>query len=120
MPGDLTADFSRWEFRCKCGCGVVKVDEDALGHLQIFRTFVGRRVTLNSSDRCKKHNAAVGGSPRSRHMHGDGFDVVVENMGAETVAWVALAMGWTGVRVYRKPDRTHIDRRPGPIYRMGF
>ena len=120
MPGgDLTNDFSRWEFECRC-CGASRVKMRAVKALQRLRTFFDRRITVNSGYRCPFHNKEVGGSPTSRHVAGDAFDIVVEGVDPVTVAWVALAFGWTGIIAYTDPGRTHIDKRPGTPYRKGF
>jgi len=79
--GDLSSNFSRSEFACKCGCGfgleVGDVNMDLLRVLEILRLTINRPliVTPNGGCRCRKHNAAVGGAASSQHMLGTAADV---------------------------------------------
>ena len=66
--GDLTADFDRSEFRCKCGCGNDNVSIELVRRLQQLRSLYGKPLYINSGCRCIKHNAEVGGVPNSAHV----------------------------------------------------
>ena len=65
--------FKMKEFECRCWCGMpeeAKVNIEAMvsNVLDPVRAKFGKPIKVNSGYRCKKHNAEVGGSPRSQHM----------------------------------------------------
>lgn len=72
--GDLSAHFSRAEFRCKCGCGQVIVKPELVEALETIREHGGIPMTITSGYRCPAHNAAVGGAPDSAHTRGEAAD----------------------------------------------
>ena len=65
--GDITTNFDRSEFACKCGCGYDNIDVSLVLDLQRIRNRFGRPIVVTSGCRCEKHNAAEGGSPLSDH-----------------------------------------------------
>jgi uncharacterized protein YcbK (DUF882 family) len=73
--GDLTNDFSRREFACKCGCGYNQIDPRVVFMAQLIRDALGQSVRVNSACRCAKHNAAVGGVGESYHTTGLAADL---------------------------------------------
>lgn len=94
--GDLTNNFSRAEFACKCGCGFDTVDAVLLRALQScvdsFKTNSGKAVSMiiNCGCRCKRHNDSLksrfvisGGkhgentAPNSQHIYGRAADLVL-------------------------------------------
>ena len=52
--GDLTKDFSRQEFACKCGCGFDRIDPRVVDMCQVIRDKLGAPVRINSACRCEK------------------------------------------------------------------
>ena len=87
--GDLTANFNRKEFACKCGCGFATVDFDLLLALKTIRAKFKKPITINSSCRCLEHNEAVQKeaninyvpySSKSKHMQGIAADIVVKDV----------------------------------------
>lgn len=75
--GNLSANFDREEFECKCQdkCGFDTVDAKLLEMLQAARDEFGP-ITINSACRCDAHNKAVGGSDKSQHKLGRAADIV--------------------------------------------
>ena len=73
--GDLTRNFDRSEFACKCGCGYDAIDLTFVEKLQCVRDLVGKAMHINSGCRCPSHNAAVEGVPHSAHMRGLAADI---------------------------------------------
>lgn len=69
--GDMTANFSRKEFECQCGCGADNISEYVVKSLQRIRDAVGAPMTVTSGIRCKEHNKAIGGVSRSSHVPRD-------------------------------------------------
>jgi len=78
--GDLTTDFSRHEFRCKCGCGLYIHRNELITDLQVLRNRTNIRINVNSGCRCTKHNKDVGGSPSSSHLSGWAADITCADM----------------------------------------
>lgn len=73
--GDLTTNFSRWEFKCRCGCGLDDVNINHVDRLQAARDMANVSFDLISGCRCKKHNKDEGGTDMSDHLTGEGSDV---------------------------------------------
>ena len=85
--GDLTKNFSRNEFKCKCGkCTNNYIDIRLVKGLQALRNLIGKPIIINSATRCKAHNEAVGGVPNSQHVQGRAADIFVEGMTPESLA----------------------------------
>jgi len=107
--GDLTKNFSRGEFACKCGCGFDTIDYEVLNELQRIRDEWGYAVNINSACRCEAHNKAVGGGKKSQHLKGRAVDFVIRGILPQTV-YDNLKDNWEGgLGLYRK--FTHIDSR---------
>lgn len=66
--GDLSKNFSAWEFACQCGCGTGTISPVLINRLQFIRDGLGRSINIRSGIRCPDHNAKVGGSPDSEHI----------------------------------------------------
>ena len=77
--GDLSRDFSRSEFRCKCGCGKDDVSMDLVVQLQRLRSLLRRPVIVTSGVRCEAYNAQVGGKPDSAHLTGEAADIACKD-----------------------------------------
>ena len=82
--GNLTKNFSRSEFACKCGCGADDISMVLVHRLQAIRDVLGEPMYINSGVRCKEHNAAVGGDSDSEHIPnedgvGEGADIKCDN-----------------------------------------
>ena len=109
--GDITKNFSRKEFACKCGCGFDDVEESLVRLLQRLRSHYKASITVTSSCRCYAHNKAVGGSKGSRHLAGTAADIVVKGVPArEVCAYVDSKYKSTlGIGCYS--NFTHIDMR---------
>lgn len=92
--GDITQNFSRWEFKCKCGkCDENAVDKQLVEELEEARQdFVNEYgdsvyITITSGWRCKEYNDSpdVGGWPDSKHLDGLAADIVVNGVEPELV-----------------------------------
>ena len=66
--GDLSNNFSAWEFECQCGCGTGAMEPGFIERLQIMRDKRGEAITVRSGIRCPEHNAKVGGKSDSEHL----------------------------------------------------
>lgn len=109
--GDLTANFSRAEFACGCGCGYDTVDYELLKILELIREHFDRPVDINSGCRCVPHNRACNGSDHSQHLLGRAADIVVREIPAEIVQEFVEQIGAGGLGRY--DAFTHVDTRIG-------
>lgn len=79
MMGDLTKNFSRKEFRCKCGrkkCDAAPLDERLVAALQALRDMIGHPLTVTSGCRCRWHNNQQPDASRnSKHLEGIAADI---------------------------------------------
>jgi peptidoglycan hydrolase-like protein with peptidoglycan-binding domain len=66
-------------------------------------------VTINSGYRCVKHNKAVGGASKSKHLEGKAADIVVSGIEPIEVAKYAESIGVKGIGLYEWG--CHIDTR---------
>ncbi len=110
--GDISKNFSRKEFACKCGCGFATVDTELLTLLETIRGYFKQAVRINSACRCELHNTAVGGSYGSKHKRGIAADIVVAGVESSDVFDFLCkhAPGKYGFGKYEK--FTHVDVRP--------
>ena len=77
-------NFRIQEFVCRCGC---KMPAEAQQNIEALvanvldpvREAYGKPIYVNSGYRCPKHNAAVGGVPRSQHLVGQAADISVKS-----------------------------------------
>jgi len=74
--GDLSKNFSRWEFTCSCGCGLDNISTQLIDPLQRLRDHLGLVVTITSGIRCPKHNRKVKGAKGSFHLAGLACDFI--------------------------------------------
>ena len=74
--GDLTENFSRSEFLCRCGAE--GIDRALVDILQKVRDAVGP-MRINSAFRCPPCNNEVGGSESSSHLVGKAVDLHCDN-----------------------------------------
>jgi uncharacterized protein YcbK (DUF882 family) len=86
----LTANFNLSEFASKCGRptpqAVIPRIQELANNLQVLRNELGRSIRINSGYRSPEHNASIKGAPASRHVVGDGADIVVTGMTPAQVA----------------------------------
>ena len=78
---NLTNNFSKSEFNCKCGC---EMPNDVLDNikllaieLQTIRDYVGQPIKINSAYRCELHNSIIGGVKTSQHILGKASDITI-------------------------------------------
>lgn len=113
--GDLSEHFSRYEFRCKCGCGADHINPKLILVLQQLRYTVDMPVTILSGVRCERHNQSVGGASESQHVLGNAADVRVPGYAPTQIAAIAdtILGDHGGVKPYKNKNFCHIDVRLG-------
>lgn len=104
--GDLSRNFSRWEFRDRRTGELIGPDPKLLQILQSLRYRIGRPLPIVSGYRSPSTNRAVGGARRSLHLLGKAADIP---KGLVTVREAKVA-GATGIGVCNGWV-VHIDTR---------
>lgn len=108
----ISQNFKRSEFACRCGCGGNTVDVQLIEVVQAVREHFGVPFDINSGFRCKAHNAAVGGASHSQHLLGRAADIDASSgtLNPSKVAkWVME--NFPHISVGRYNTFTHVDSR---------
>jgi len=113
MTDYITPNFKRSEFACQCNCGFDDIDKRVPYILQQVRDHFGVPIRITSGCRCEKHNAAIGGSPRSQHMLGKAADFVVRGVDPGEVARYIDEQWPNTLGLGRYGTFTHVDVRRG-------
>ena len=111
--GDLSSNFNRKEFACKCGCGKDAVDYYLIQILEDIRKHFDVPIRITSGNRCKKYNAQIGGAKNSQHLHCKAADFIVQGVPAQDVqryidSWYPVELGVGYGKTF-----THVDVRDG-------
>ena len=113
--GDLSKNFSRHEFACRC-CDRAEINQRLVDALQELRDLAGLPVRVTSGYRCSEHNRAIGGATRSQHLLGTAADIVVIGMTPAEMYRLAEdieAFHNGGIGVYPDKGFIHVDVRDG-------
>ncbi|WBK39772.1 endolysin [Desulfofustis phage LS06-2018-MD01] len=112
--GDLTTNFSRLEFACKCGCGFDTIDYAQLVELQTIRTLSNGKIIITSGCRCVNYNEWIDGAPKSQHLIGRATDIISEVLSPKQLFDLlnTLKDGKGGLILY--DDFVHTDSRTIP------
>jgi len=106
--GNLTKNFSAWEFACN-HCGEVKVMPELVERLQALRDVVDLPVVLSSGYRCPLHPKA---NPQSQHSFGKAADCTCSlPLRDFFLAGWRIFGGYGGVGLYDE-DFLHLDVGP--------
>lgn len=76
MMDDMTPDFNRVEFACRCGCGLDSINLGIVERLQVCRDILQEPLIILSGCRCPEHNQKVGGASGSLHTAAGGMKAV--------------------------------------------
>jgi uncharacterized protein YcbK (DUF882 family) len=111
--GDLSANFSKSEFACHCGCGFNDVSRDLVNALQSLRIALDEPIHILSGCRCEKHNTKCKGAKHSQHLLGTAADIQVKGLSPvklyEFIDDNADVLGISGIGRYT--TFVHIDVR---------
>lgn len=89
MNEQLSKNFKRGEFACKCGCGKANPHPALVYALQKLRDLVAEPIYINSAHRCEEHNAKVGGVKDSLHVRGKAVDIRTNGLSPAELADMA-------------------------------
>lgn len=111
----MSRDFNRSEFACKCGCGYNFINPALVNMLQTIRDAMGEPITVNSGCRCEKHNKKVGGVDNSYHVQGMAADITCKS-GASKLFSVIKTLRADGrlpilsfCQYYQSKNFVHVD-----------
>lgn len=109
---DSYANFSRWEFECRCGCGRAEMDATFLFWLQEIRTEFDHPMTISSGFRCPDSDTTA-----ARHRTGEGSDIVIAAPWAKVLLKLALGADVLGLGIRQHGTWNkrilHLDRIEG-------
>jgi murein L,D-transpeptidase YcbB/YkuD len=115
----LSKNFKVKEFRSKCGADEILIDDKLVKLLQKVRDKFGK-VSVSSAYRTEKHNAKVGGVPKSQHRYGTASDITLSFSSAKKLlecARYAEKIGFTGIGLDNKYQNfLHLDTREKVSY----
>ena len=124
----LSPHFNSSEFRCKCGCGQIKIDTALIDTLEkLFPALDLGKINVISGYRCAKHDKAVGGRGAGSHVEGYAADVRAFYRDGSRVpsSVVTLTLerlghkygiGYRCGRVADSAGNTHVDTKPRKWY----
>ena len=126
--GDLTKNFSRSEFECKCGCKTFNLDHLLLFGLQDLRDFFGHEIFILSGCRCVPHNEKVHGAKHSYHIATASkvcmaADIKIPGLTARNMMHAVYGHDngtvFHGLGIYPDPadNFIHLDTRRAPVSR---
>jgi len=119
VMGDLTKNFSRWEFACNCGCGFDRIDMELVENLQSIRDQFTMPIHVSSGCRCAEYNNSIGSKPTSQHVLGKAADIWIADVRPIYIARRAVKLAcfkYGGIGVY--DTFVHLDVR-GKTARWG-
>ena len=97
------ANFTRDEFKCRCGCNTNEIKDEFIDVLQAIRTEIGIPLHISSGYRCSKHHVEARKDSPGEHTEGTCADVYVSHSTAFAVTKAAFARPEvTGIGVNQK------------------
>jgi uncharacterized protein YcbK (DUF882 family) len=109
--GDISTNFNRSEFACKCGCGFDTVDKVTLDLIEKIRFHFAKPITITSGCRCDEYNKKIGGSKNSQHVKARAADIVVKDTHPHEVYDYINGLYPDQFGFGKYSDFTHIDSR---------
>lgn len=112
--GQLSKNFYRKEFTCKCGCGYSTIDAELIRVLEEVRELLGRHeVVILSGCRCPTYNTKVQGARSSFHKQGKAADFFIRDVELARVADCLEDIYSDRYGVIRYDGFVHLDVRDG-------
>jgi uncharacterized protein YcbK (DUF882 family) len=108
----LSENFRRSEFACRCNCGFDDISPVLIKALQELRDTIAQAIHVSSGCRCEAHNRRVGGSRQSQHIRGTAADISCRWLTPQELRRYALQIeAFKGIGLYR--GFLHVDVRGG-------
>ena len=119
----ISSHFHSNEFKCKCGCGRIYIDEGLVNKLeQLFAKLNASKCIISSGYRCSKHDKNVGGNGYGQHTKGYAADCVYYDKNgkiipSKIVVCVAYDIGLFKGMANINNNYQHLDVRTTGTYR---
>lgn len=119
----ITKHFHSTEFRCKCECKKIYIDEGLVNKLEtLFAKLNASKCIISSGYRCSKHDKNVGGSGKGQHVNGKAVDCVYYDKKGKIIPSkivVCVAYDLDLFRGIAKIDKNyaHLDIRTSGYYK---
>lgn len=119
----ISNHFHSTEFRCKCGCRIIKIDENLVNKLEnIYTKLNASKCIISSGYRCSKHDKRVGGSGTGQHTKGLAADCIYYDKEGKIIPSkyvICAAYDLNELRGIAKIDNnySHLDNRSSGSYR---
>lgn len=116
MDWSAYKNFSRYEFTCRCGCGLADMQPRFMERLQALRETYGKPMQITSGYRCPRHPVERAKPMPGMHSTGLAADIGVQGAPAVELLKLALNAGFTGIGVQQKGTGRylHLDLRAEP------
>lgn len=107
----LSTNIYLREMRSKDGDPIVKYDPSLIALLQTLRDMFRSPIRIHSGYRSPEHNAAVGGSPTSKHLQGMAADISIDGVPVAVIAYVVdrLFPSSMGIEVAEDGSYVHLS-----------
>lgn len=118
----ISAHFHSSEFRCKCGCGKIKIDENLVKKMEnIFSKLNASKCIISSGYRCPSYDKVIGGFAgyHSKGLAADCcyYDKNSKVIPSKIVICVAYDLGEIkGIAMIKGGNHTHLDNRASGTY----
>lgn len=120
--GDLSTNFDKKEFICKCGCNqYISINPLLILSLELLRKRVGLPLIINSGGRCKKHPLERNKKSTGQHTLGNAADIRIPD-GITKKAFLIIILTishFKGVGLSVDSNYIHLDVRTTPA-RWGY
>ena len=119
----ITTHFHSTEFRCKCGCGKIKIEKKLVDRLEkLFDKLNASKCIISSGYRCSKHDKNVGGNGKGQHTKGLACDCVYYDKNNKIIPSKIVICVAHDLKLFNgiaKIDKnyTHLDTRTFGKYR---
>lgn len=119
----ISSHFHSTEFKCKCGCGKIYIDEGLVNNLEtLFSKLNASKCIISSGYRCSKHDKNVGGNGYGQHTKGYAADCVYYDKNgkiipAKIVVCVAYDLGIFKGMANINSNYVHLDIRKSGTYK---
>ena len=119
----ITSHFHSTEFKCKCGCNKIYIDEGVVNNLEkLFSKLNASKCIVSSGYRCSKHDKNVGGNGYGQHTKGLATDCIYYDKNgkiipSKIVICVAYDLGIFKGMANINSNYVHLDVRTSGTYR---
>ena len=123
--GNLSAHFSKSEFRCQCGCGNENPSKLLISMLEKLYSYMNAKaIIISSGYRCPKYSVSVGGMMNDAHTRNMAADLCVQKQtggfySSWDIAEAAERLGFKGIGIIND-TYIHLDTRGHEPYANSF